>query len=82
MTTGQVGLHKLWDTTIGREVFSASLPPAMITAIAFSPDGHRLAAALNLLDRAASIAGRKTPCEIYIWDATPIGETQVLSSVP
>jgi WD40 repeat protein len=71
-STGQPNSLKLWDTTNGREVFSANLPPAIITAIAFSHDGHRLAAATTALDLMAGVTGRKVPSEIHLWDATPV----------
>ncbi len=70
--SAQRGILKLWDTTSGREVFSVPLPAADLTAIALSPDGHRLAAALSPLDLTAMINNRSLPPgEIHIWDATP-----------
>src|SRR5205823_6070284 len=49
-TSSQQGIVNLWDTTGGREVFSAQFPMAMITTTAFSPDGRRLAAAVTPID--------------------------------
>jgi WD40 repeat protein len=74
MTSSQQGILKLWDTTSGREVFSAAIPPVTITALAFSPNGHRLAAATLMPDIFAVMTGRKVPGDIYLWDATPRGE--------
>ena len=70
VTSSQQGLLKLWDTTSGREVFSAALPPAMVTAVAFSRDGRRLAAATHAADVTAALTGRKIPGVIHVWDAT------------
>ena len=74
-TLSQQGVLKLWDTTNGREVFSAPLPPTTITALAFSRDGNRFAAAtrttvLFVVD--PNLNSRKGPSEIHVWDATPI----------
>jgi WD40 repeat protein len=63
-------LLRLWDTESGRETFSAALPPVTITALAFSPDGYRLAAATQAED-AFAVRTSSQPAEIYVWDATP-----------
>jgi hypothetical protein len=52
-------------------VFSAVLPPGAVTAVAFGPDGRRLAAATQASDVTSIITGRKVPGDIYVWDATP-----------
>lgn len=70
-TSGQRGVLKLWDTMSGREVFSAPLPVATLTALAFSPDGQRLLAAVSPSDLTAALTGRKIPGEIHVWNATP-----------
>lgn len=67
-SSAQLGQLKLWDTISGREVFSAPVPRALISPVAFSPDGRRLLAAVNPFDPWASIAGRPTPSDIYIWE--------------
>lgn len=72
ISASQQAMLKLWDTTTGRETFSASLSPCLITAIAFSLDGNRLAAAIQAIDITAAITGKLVPSEIYIWDATPM----------
>jgi WD40 repeat protein len=66
------GFVKLWDTTSGREVFSAALPPVRLAATALSADGRRLAAAMVPLDSSVGTADRPLPAEIYVWDATPL----------
>ncbi len=71
-TSSQQGILNLWDTTGGREVFSAQFPMAMITTVAFSPDGRRLATAVTPIDWSNMLKGRGAPSEIHVWDATPI----------
>jgi hypothetical protein len=69
------GILNLWDTTSGREVLSVPLPAAELTALAFSPDGTRLAAALGIFDLTSMIKQREAPpSDIYVWDATPVEE--------
>ena len=70
VTSSQQGILKLWDTTAGREVFSAQFPMAMITAVAFSTDGRRLAAAVTPIDLSKLV--KDVPSEIHVWDATPL----------
>ena len=77
-STGPRGMLKLWDVRSGREVFSAKLPPATITAMAFSGDGLRLAAALTPLDMTATLTAGIVPSEILVWNATPIKMTAVV----
>lgn len=71
-TSAQRGILKLWETTGGREVFSPTLPPAAITALAWSGDGLRLAVALAANDMGAALTGRTVPGDVHVWDATPI----------
>ena len=70
VTSSQQGILKLWDTTGGREVFSAQFPMAMITTVAFSADGRRLAAAVTPIDWSKLL--KDVPSEIHVWDATPV----------
>jgi hypothetical protein len=44
----------------------------MITTVAFSADGRRLAAAVTPIDWSNMLKGRGAPSEIHVWDATAI----------
>jgi WD40 repeat protein/serine/threonine protein kinase len=53
---GEVGALKVWETTTGREGFSIELVPTNSFAMAFSPDGTRL-------------AGFGSDLSVRVWDA-------------
>jgi WD40 repeat protein len=55
---GNPGEVRLWDTTTGEEVLSLSTG-GLVRGLAFSPNGHRLAAMC-------------TDGTIKVWDATPL----------
>ena len=52
------GSVKVWDSATGRELLDLKVPEATISSVAFSPDGHRLAAGT-------------TDARIHLWDGTP-----------
>jgi WD40 repeat protein len=52
---------KVWDAQTGQETLTLKGHPAGFSGVAFSPDGHRLAA--------GSYDGT-----VRIWDATPLPE--------
>ena len=73
---GDNGEVKVWDTTSGREMWTARINASGVqsghrVALAFSPDGQRLAA--PDLDRSADRS-----CDIKVWDAATGGERLVL----
>jgi WD40 repeat protein/tetratricopeptide (TPR) repeat protein/tRNA A-37 threonylcarbamoyl transferase component Bud32 len=62
---------KVWDLAAGRERWAVSGPRGRITALALSPNGGHLAAAIS--------AGRGVPSEVRLWD-TATGVGRVLSA--
>ena len=63
------GIHgvKLWDTRTGLEVFTFD-PQTEFAFVAFSPDGHRLAAVTAIHEDASG----NPAAELRIWDGSPI----------
>jgi WD40 repeat protein len=55
---------KLWDVALGRDILTLDAHDMPVSCVAFSADGHRLAAGVG------DVAGK--PAEIRIWDAEPI----------
>ena len=56
---------KVWDTMTGREALTLRPGGEILTAVTFGPDGWHLATAANSL-------APDIPCELKVWDATPL----------
>jgi WD40 repeat protein/tRNA A-37 threonylcarbamoyl transferase component Bud32 len=69
--TGRGSGVKLWDLGTGREVLNLGATRFEVSNLVFSPDGNRLAATLVEVAFVNPFGGR-TPCEVMIWDATPM----------
>ena len=70
MDVGRGGGVKLWDTATGLELLTLGGAADNVTALAFSADGHRLAAAA--LGGSPNNFLRSPPGKVVIWDATPL----------
>src|SRR5262249_37371154 len=68
-SAGTDGFVRLWDLETGRELPGwFGRDPKGFNAVAFSPDGRRLAAASGTND---SWEARKDPGEVLVWDLPP-----------
>jgi WD40 repeat protein len=61
---------KIWDVATGQGVLHVHGPTDLVTSVAFSPDGQRLAAAFGA-DMSFKLFSQN-PAEIRIWDARPV----------
>lgn len=71
------GEVKVWDVGVGKEQFTLHCPPFCVWAVAFSPDGHSLAAACASYGN----EGEQLGGEVKTWDASTGKETRAYRSL-
>jgi WD40 repeat protein len=63
----------LWDLTTGQAVAALARHTGLISHVAFSPDGRRLAA-FFANNEGFLAPGTEVSADVKIWDATPLPE--------
>jgi WD40 repeat protein/tRNA A-37 threonylcarbamoyl transferase component Bud32 len=58
----------VWDVASAKVVQRLSVPALWIDALAFSPEGHRLAASVRLSPPGREQLGFDSPAEVLVWD--------------